>query len=41
MAPTVAFITGANRGLGFGLAKLFLAKPSYVSYIFRGILFKG
>ncbi|KAJ5326050.1 hypothetical protein MYU51_010809 [Penicillium brevicompactum] len=30
MSPTVAFITGANRGLGFGIAKNLVAKPNYV-----------
>ncbi|CAG8058833.1 unnamed protein product [Penicillium salamii] len=30
MAPTVAFVTGANRGLGFGLVKNFVANPNYV-----------
>ncbi|CAI7621772.1 unnamed protein product [Penicillium viridicatum] len=30
MAPTVAFVTGANRGLGFGLVKSFVANPNYV-----------
>ncbi|CAG8283358.1 unnamed protein product [Penicillium olsonii] len=30
MAPTVVFITGANRGLGFGIAKKFVARPNYV-----------
>ncbi|KAK1143629.1 hypothetical protein N8T08_006239 [Aspergillus melleus] len=30
MAPTVAFITGANRGLGFGLVKNFVANPNYI-----------
>ncbi|CAG7966156.1 unnamed protein product [Penicillium salamii] len=30
MAPTVAFITGANRGLGFAIAQKFAAKPNYV-----------
>lgn len=34
MAPTVAFITGANRGLGFGLVKNFVASPNYVRYLF-------
>ncbi|KAE8356206.1 hypothetical protein BDV28DRAFT_145391 [Aspergillus coremiiformis] len=29
MAPTVAFITGANRGLGLGLVKGFITKPDY------------
>lgn len=36
MAPTVAFITGANRGLGFAIAQKFAAKPNYV----RSILIK-
>lgn len=30
MASTVAFVTGANRGLGLGLVKGFVAKPDYV-----------
>ncbi|KAJ5881068.1 uncharacterized protein N7473_012121 [Penicillium subrubescens] len=30
MAPTVAFVTGANRGLGIGLVKGFVAKPDYI-----------
>ncbi|GLI74289.1 hypothetical protein PoHVEF18_002526 [Penicillium ochrochloron] len=30
MAPTVAFVTGANRGLGLGLVKGFVAKPDYI-----------
>ncbi|KAI9046213.1 uncharacterized protein KD926_004051 [Aspergillus affinis] len=30
MAPTVAFVTGANRGLGFGLVKNFVANPNNV-----------
>jgi NAD(P)-dependent dehydrogenase (short-subunit alcohol dehydrogenase family) len=33
MAPTVAFVTGANRGLGFGLVKQFVAISNYVSYV--------
>lgn len=34
MAPTIAFVTGANRGLGFGLVKNFVANPNYVSHPF-------
>ncbi|KAJ5775216.1 uncharacterized protein N7511_000227 [Penicillium nucicola] len=30
MPSTVAFVTGANRGLGFGLVKSFVANPNYV-----------
>jgi norsolorinic acid ketoreductase len=37
MAPTVAFVTGANRGLGFGLVKHFVAISNYVSYLFQTI----
>jgi norsolorinic acid ketoreductase len=33
MVPTVAFITGANRGLGLGLVKGFVAKPNCVGSI--------
>ncbi|KGO69173.1 hypothetical protein PITC_095860 [Penicillium italicum] len=29
MTPTIASVTGANRGLGFGLLKLLMAKPNY------------
>lgn len=31
MAPTIVLVTGANRGLGLGLVKGFVAKPDYVS----------
>ncbi|EJT80741.1 hypothetical protein GGTG_00735 [Gaeumannomyces tritici R3-111a-1] len=30
MAPTVVLITGANRGLGAGLTKRFLAEPPHL-----------
>ncbi|KAJ5964600.1 Short-chain dehydrogenase/reductase SDR [Penicillium vulpinum] len=30
MAPIVVFVTGANRGLGLGLVKGFLAKPGHI-----------
>lgn len=33
-APTIVFVTGANRGLGLGLVKGFIAKPDYVSSSF-------
>ncbi|XXG95612.1 hypothetical protein Hte_001880 [Hypoxylon texense] len=29
MAPTIVLITGANRGIGNGLLRLYLAKPNY------------
>ncbi|KAJ5503133.1 Short-chain dehydrogenase/reductase SDR [Penicillium fimorum] len=35
MAPTIVFITGANRGLGLGLVKCFIAKPDHASSPFR------
>ena len=31
MAPTVVFVTGANRGLGLGLVEAFVAKLNHVS----------
>lgn len=31
MAPIIVFITGANRGLGQGLVKGFVAKPGHVN----------
>lgn len=34
MAPIVVFITGANRGLGQGLVKGFIAKPDHVNNSF-------
>lgn len=34
MAPTVAFVTGANRGLGLGLVKGLVTKPDYVGFSF-------
>ncbi|CAI7660229.1 unnamed protein product [Penicillium glandicola] len=30
MAPIIVFITGANRGLGLGLVKGFIAKPDHI-----------
>ncbi|KAJ5363672.1 uncharacterized protein N7496_009385 [Penicillium cataractarum] len=30
MAPTIVLVTGANRGLGLGLVKGFIAKPDYI-----------
>jgi NAD(P)-dependent dehydrogenase (short-subunit alcohol dehydrogenase family) len=30
MVPTAVFVTGANRGLGLGIVKGFVAKPGYV-----------
>ncbi|RMZ87201.1 hypothetical protein DV736_g5580, partial [Chaetothyriales sp. CBS 134916] len=30
MAPTVVFVTGANRGLGLGLVKGFVRKPDFI-----------
>ncbi|KAL4936451.1 hypothetical protein BDV06DRAFT_227886 [Aspergillus oleicola] len=30
MSPTIVLITGANRGIGRGLLKLYLAKPNHV-----------
>lgn len=30
MAPTVVLITGANRGIGLGILKLYLARPNHI-----------
>ena len=32
MARTAVFVTGANRGLGFGLVKHFVANSNYVIF---------
>lgn len=37
MAPIVVFITGANRGLGQGLVKGFIAKPDHVNASFFAV----
>ncbi|KAJ5824375.1 Short-chain dehydrogenase/reductase SDR [Penicillium robsamsonii] len=37
MAPTIVFITGANRGLGLGLVNSFIAKPNHAIFSFPAV----
>lgn len=39
MAPIIVLITGANRGLGLGLVKGFIAKPDHVNSSFFSLPF--